>query len=125
MNNKPATRERSAITRFMRIVRGSAEASLAGLAFACAILLLGMPIAFIVSGVHDGLSWLVARQGNMSVLTDAFVPVASVTGGLAVMAFVARLLVRFFHWRRMFRVRVIGREIPNPLPLQRMGGATA
>ena len=44
---------------FVRVVRGFAEASVAVLAFAIAILLLGIPIALIVRGLHEGLSWLV------------------------------------------------------------------
>jgi hypothetical protein len=44
---------------FVRVIRGFAGASLAVLAFAIAILLIGIPIALIVRGLHEGLSWLV------------------------------------------------------------------
>jgi F0F1-type ATP synthase membrane subunit a len=113
MNNRPATRQRDAAASFVRVVRGFAEASLVALAFACAILLIGMPIAIIVRGLHEALSWTVARQGNMSALVQAFVSVSSVTGGFVITAVLARLLVRLFHWRNTFRTRVISSETPH------------
>ena len=121
MNNRPATRRRDATASLVRVVRGFAEASLVALAFACAILLLGMPLALIVRGLHDALSWLVARQGNMSALVQAFVSVSSVTGGLVITALLARLLVRLFHWRSTFRARAISGETPHTLRRQEIG----
>jgi hypothetical protein len=102
MNNRPATRQRGATASFVRVVRGVAEASLVPLVFACAILLLGMPVALFVRGLHDVLWWLVAGQGDMSALVPAFVSVSSVTGGLLIAALLAVLLVRFLHWRSTF-----------------------
>ena len=118
MTNRPATRQRGATASFVRVVRGFAEASLVALAFACAILLIGLPIALIVRGLHEALSWLVARPGTMSALVEAFVSVSSVTGGVVVTAVLARLLVRLFHWRNTFRARVISGETPHTLRRQ-------
>ena len=94
MNNRRAARQRDATASFVRVMRGFAEASLVALAFACAILLIGMPLALIVRGLHEALSWLVARQGDMSALVQAFVSVSSVTGGIVITAVLAKLLVR-------------------------------
>lgn len=84
---------------FLRVIRGFAEASLVVLAFAFAILLIGIPIALIVRGLYEGLSWLVRLSGDTSAPVQALVWVSSVAGGLAIAAILARLLVRFFHWR--------------------------
>ena len=46
------------IASFVRVVRAFAEASLAAVAFAVAILLIGLPIALVVRVVHDGVQWL-------------------------------------------------------------------
>ena len=95
-------------------MRGLAEASLVALAFACAILLIGMPLALIVRGLHEGLSWLVGLEGDMPALAQALVSVSSVAGGIVIAAALAKLLVRFFHWRRRCYARVIGdRATPN------------
>jgi hypothetical protein len=102
MNNRRATRQRDVTASFVRAMRGFAEASLVALAFGCAILLIGMPIALIVRGVHEGLSWLVGRGGDMSALAQALVSFSSVAGGIVITAALARLLVRGFHWRRRF-----------------------
>jgi hypothetical protein len=87
---------------FVGVIRGFAEASLAALAFAFAILLIGIPIALVVRGLHEALSWLVRLRGEMSGLGEALVSVSSVAGGLVIMLLVATLVVRFFHWRRRF-----------------------
>ena len=92
---------------FGRVIRGIAEGSLAAVAFAFAILLIGIPIALIVRGLHEGLSWVVRLGGEMSGLVEALVSVSSTVGGLLIALAVAALLVRFFHWRDTFRPRVI------------------
>jgi hypothetical protein len=92
---------------FVRVIRGFAEGSLAALVFAFAILLIGIPIALIVRGLHEGLSWLVRLGSEMPGLTEALVAVSSVAGGLGIALLVATLVVRFFHWRGRFRARVI------------------
>jgi len=89
---------------FVRVMRGFAEASLVALAFVCAILLIGIPIALIVRGLHEGLSWVVRLGGDMSALVQALVFVSIVAGGLVIAAVFTRLLVRFFHWRRTFQL---------------------
>jgi hypothetical protein len=43
----------------------------------------------------------------MSALVQALALVSSVAVGVVIAAVFARLLVRFFHWRRTFRARVI------------------
>jgi hypothetical protein len=113
MNNTPATPQMDATVSFVRVVRGFAEASLVALAFAGAILLIGMPIALLVRGLHEGLSWLVGLGGHMSALVQALVSVSSVVGGLVIAAVFATLLVRFFRWRHTFRAHVISRENPH------------
>jgi hypothetical protein len=96
-------------------MRGVAQASLVAIAFACVILLIGMPLALSVRGLHEGLSWLVGLEGDMSALAQALVSVSSVAGGILIAAALARLLVRFFHWRHRFYARVIGDDAtPNP-----------
>ena len=102
-----------ATVSFVRVVRGFAEASLVALAFAGAILLIGTPIALIVRGLHEGLSWLVRLGGDMSALVQALVSVSSVVGGLVIAAVFATLLVRLFRWRHTFRARVISGENPH------------
>jgi hypothetical protein len=62
MDNKLAARQRGGLTSFARVIRGFAEASLVALGFALAILLIGTPVALIVRGLQEGLSWL-ARLG--------------------------------------------------------------
>jgi hypothetical protein len=123
MTNRPSTRQRDATAAFLRVARGFAEASLVALAFACAILLIGLPLALIVRGLHEALSWLVARQGNASALVQVFVSVSSVTGGFVITAVLARLLVRFFNWRSTFRTRVISGETPHTRRRQEIGRA--
>jgi hypothetical protein len=97
---------------FVRVMGGLAGASLVALAFALAILLIGIPIALIIRGLQEGLSWLVGLERGMSALVQALVSISSVAGGLVIAAALARLLVRFFHWRRTFRARVISGETP-------------
>ena len=43
--------------RFIRLVQGFAEASVVVIAFAVAILLLGLPVALAVRVVHEIVSW--------------------------------------------------------------------
>jgi hypothetical protein len=102
----------------LRVVRGFAEASLAALAFVLAILLIGTPIALIVRGLHETLSWLVRLRGEMTTLVEALVSVGSVGGGLVLTAVLIRLLVGFFQWRHRFRARAIGDATPRT-PLRR------
>ena len=94
----------------VRVIRGFAEGSLAVLAFAIAIVVLGIPLALMVRGLHDGLSALVRLRGDMSPLVEALVSVSSVAGSLVLALVVATLLVRFFHWRGTFRGQVISSE---------------
>jgi hypothetical protein len=109
-----ATRSLDTAGPFIRVIRGFAEASLVAVAFAFAILLIGTPVALIVRGLHEALSWIVRSAGEMPVVADALVSVSSVTGGVVIAAVIARLLVRTFHWRRMLRARVISSEVPRP-----------
>jgi zinc transporter ZupT len=77
------------------VIRGFAEGSLVGLGFALAILAIGTPLALLVRGVHEGLSWLVRLRGETSALMDAFVSVSSILGVLILVAVFTRLLVGF------------------------------
>ena len=98
---------------FGRVVRGITEGSLAAVAFAFAIWLIGIPVALIVRGLHAGLSWLVGLGGEMSALVEALVSVSSTAGGLVIALVVATLLVRLFHWRNTFRAAVVSGETPH------------
>jgi hypothetical protein len=98
---------------FVRVIRGFAEGSLAALVFAFAILVIGTPIALIIRGLDEGLSWLVRLGGEMSSRGEALVSVSSVTGGLVIALLVARLIVRSFYERRPFRARVITGRTPH------------
>ena len=86
-----------------RVVRGIAEGSLAAVAFAFAILLIGIPLALIVRGLHAGLSWLVRPAGEVPALVEALVSVSSAAGGLVIGLAVAVLIVRLCHWRHTSR----------------------
>lgn len=110
---------------FHRVMRGFAEASLVVVAVAFAIVLIGIPIALIVRGLHEGLSWLVRLGGGMSAPVQALVSVSSVAGGLVIAAVLGRLLVRFFHWRHTFRARVISGEAPHTQPGRQQIGRVA
>ena len=48
---------REPLMRFIRLVQGFAEASVVVIAFAVAILLLGLPVALAVRVVHEIVSW--------------------------------------------------------------------
>jgi len=48
---------REPLMRFIRLVQGFAEASVIVIAFAVAILLLGLPVALAVRAVHEIVSW--------------------------------------------------------------------
>jgi len=110
MNNKRATHDGDRTMPFGRVVCGIAGGSLAAVAFAFAIWLIGIPIALIVRGLHAGLSWLVRLAGEMSGLAEALVAVSSTVGGLVIALVVATLLVRLFHWRNTFRAGVVSGE---------------
>jgi hypothetical protein len=72
-------------------MRAVAEASIVALAFGFIILLVGLPIAFSVRIVGEGISWLAGSSA------------ATVVGGVIATAAVARALVGFFRWRRDLR----------------------
>src|SRR3954453_13015541 len=93
MSNRPIAPYRDRTMSFVRVIRGFAEASVAALVFAFAILLIGIPIALIVRGLHEGLSWLVRLGSEMSGLTEPLVAVSSVAGGLGIALLVAPLVV--------------------------------
>ena len=99
MNNRTAT----GVTSFVRVVRAVAEASLVVLGLAIAILVVGTPLALIVRGAHEGLSWLGGLTGDSSAMVEALVSVSSLAGGVILTALFIRLLVEFLHWRRRFR----------------------
>jgi hypothetical protein len=101
------------MTSFVRVIRAFAEASLVALGFAFAILVIGTPIALIVRGLHEGLSWLARLVGDPSSMIDALVSVSAVAGGVFLTAVFIRLLVGFFHWRRRFRGGVITGHTAN------------
>jgi hypothetical protein len=113
MNNRPATHDADRTMPFGRVVRGIAEGSLAAVALAFAIWLIGIPIALIVRGLHAGLSWLVRLPGETPALIEALVWVSSIAAGLVTGLVVVTLLVRLFHWRRTSRARLISGEIPH------------
>ena len=113
MNNRRATHDDDRTMPFGRVIRGIAEGALAAVAFAFAILLIGIPIALIVRGLHAGLSWFVRLAGEVPALVEALVSVSSTVAGLVTALVVAALLVRFFHWRDTFRARVISGETPH------------
>ena len=94
MDNRTATPQVDGLS-FMRVIRGFAEGSLVALGFALAILLIGTPLALLVRGEHEGLSWLVRLRGETSALMEAFVSVSSVLGTVILVAVFIRLLVGF------------------------------
>jgi len=106
MDNKLVTSNRTGKMSFRQVIRGLAEGSLVALAFALAILVIGTPIALIVRVLYEGLSWLGRFAGNMGAVAEDLISVGSVVGGLVLTAVLARLLVGFFHSRRIFRDRL-------------------
>jgi len=106
MNNRTANRRVDSLRSLLRVSRGFAEGSMVALGFGLAILLIGTPLALLVRGVHDGLSWLVGLGGEPTVLMDAVVYFSSMVGTVILVALLFRLLVGFLHWRRRFRARV-------------------
>jgi len=76
------------------------------LGFAFVIVVIGTPIALIVGGLHEGLSWLARVSGDPSAMMTALVPIASVAAGVIVVAALIRAVAAFFLWRR----RLIGEE---------------
>jgi hypothetical protein len=123
MNNSLEHRDRTAAVPVLRIIRGFAEASLVAVAFALAILVIGTPIALLVRGLHDSLSWFVGLGGEMAATERMLVSVVSTVGGIAVTAVFARAIVVFFHWRRTVRDRVTSAyahdHVPNDLATAR------
>jgi hypothetical protein len=113
MDKMRATHSRDTARSFLRVIRGFAEASLVAVAFACVILLIGTPVALIVRGLHEALSWVVRSAGVMSVLADALVSVSSVAGGLVIAVVFVRLLVRTLRRRRTSHASVISSEAPR------------
>jgi hypothetical protein len=99
---------RSGITAFVRVIRAVAGASLAAVGFALAILLIGTPVALVVRGVHESLSWLVRLRGEVSPLEEAIVAASSVAAAIVLVVVFARGMSQFFDWRRKFRARMIG-----------------
>ena len=93
---------------FVRVIRGVAEASLAAVGFALAILLVGAPFALLVRGVHESLSWLVRLRGDVSPLGEAIVAASSVAAAIVLVVAFARGVSKFLNWRREFRARMIG-----------------
>ena len=96
-----------------RVGGGIAGGSLAAVAFAFVIWLIGIPIALIVRGLHAGFSWVVGLGGEMSALVEALVFVSSTVAGLVIALVVAALLVRLFDWRHTCWARVISGETPQ------------
>ena len=103
MRNTAAIHRHTEITSFWEGVRAFAGVSLLALAFGFAILLIGVPLALSVRGVHESLSWLARLGGEMSPVVQTLVSVASVGGGIIVTAVFTRGLVGFFRWRRALR----------------------
>ncbi len=91
-------------TTFGRGLRTIAEASLvAALGFSVAVLLIGTPIALLVRGLHEGLSWL-TRLGDMTgPLIEALVAVASSLGGVLLFALSVRFLLKSTRTAKPFR----------------------
>ncbi|HEY7170580.1 MAG TPA: hypothetical protein VH417_07015 [Vicinamibacterales bacterium] len=114
MDKRTSTSRAGSLTSLTRVVRGFAEASLMVAGFAAAILLIGTPLALLVRGLYEGLSWLVGRGGETSALVDAFVSLFSIGGGVVLLAVFVRLLVGFFDWRRRFRARVSDAAAASP-----------
>jgi hypothetical protein len=95
MDNRTATRRPGGVPSFVRVIRSMAEASLVVIGFAFAILLIGTPFALLVSGVHEGLTWLVGARGNVSDLVDALVSVSAVAVAATLAVVLVKLLVGF------------------------------
>jgi hypothetical protein len=98
VRNEAAAHRNGGIAPLVRVVRAFAEASVVMLAFVFAILLVGLPIAMSVRAVHEGLSWLARRGGEMGAATEVLVSVASIVGGIIATAAFARVLVGLFRW---------------------------
>jgi hypothetical protein len=98
VRNEAAAHRNGGIASLVRVVRAFAEASVVMLAFVFAILLVGLPIAMSVRAVHEGLSWLARRGGEMGAATEVLVSGASVVGGIIATAAFARVLVGLFRW---------------------------
>ena len=119
MNNIRATPSRDTARSLLRVIRGFTEASLVAVAFAFAILLIGTPVALIIRGLHEALSWAVRTAGATSVLADALVSVSSVAGGLMIAGVFVRLLVRTLRRPRTTRASVISSEAPRSRAVRR------
>src|SRR5438128_2076198 len=125
MKNHLEHRDRTGVARVLRIIRGFAEASLAALAFALAILVIGTPIALLVRALHDSLSWLVGLRGDMAAMERMLVSVASTVGAIALTAVCTRAIVVFFHWRRTVRERVTSAYAHDYVPNDQTTARTA
>jgi hypothetical protein len=101
------------LTSPFRVIRAFAEASLVALGFAVAILAVGTPIALIVRGLNEALSWLARLAGDPSAIGEALVSVSSVAGGVIVTAVLIRLLAGFFQWRSRFRAGMTTGDAAN------------
>jgi hypothetical protein len=131
MDTTTASRSRGGIASFVRLSRGFAEASLLAMGLAVVLLLIGTPVALIVRGLHEGLSWLVRLRGDASPLLDAIVSVSSVIGGIVLTAALVRRLVGFFGRRRRLRARrpagqehatrARGKDVPGTSAMQKPG----
>jgi len=102
------------------IVRAFAEGSLLVFALGAAILVIGMPFALVIRGLHEVLSHLAKVAGlEWSSLVQAAVYVTSVVGGIAVCTVFARRGVRRVRSWPGFRTRLSGRVVPDAqAPLQ-------
>jgi hypothetical protein len=78
MENRAEIIRSGRLTAFVRVIRGVAEASLVSIGFGFVILVIGTPIALIVRGLHETLSWLARFSGNPSAMAGALVSVSSV-----------------------------------------------
>ena len=114
----PITTPHETIAAFARGLRAFAEASLvAGLGFSVVVLLIGTPIALLVRGLYEGLSWL-TRSGDMTgPFIEALVAVASSVGGVTLFALAARTVVRRFWQRRESRLRMKSNVSTSEKPL--------
>jgi len=65
------------------------------------------------AALHEGLSWLARSVGDPTPLVEALVSISSVAGGVILTAVFIRLLVRFFQWRRRFRIDVMTGSAAN------------
>jgi hypothetical protein len=120
MNMTVTTRGHSRLPTILGIVRAFAEGSLLVFGLGGAILVIGMPFALAIGGLHEGLSHLAQLVGlEWSSLVQAAVYVTSVVGGIAVGTVFARWGVRGVRSWPGFRTRLSGRVVQDTqAPLQ-------